>query len=222
MASLTKRYGAWYIKYKGIDGRWKFKSCGTKATKADARLILSEYQKTEFNQRHKAPIKKVNLSLPDALTQFRDNVLTAENKTVNSLNREQTIINNFLNYVKEQGWKRFQDADVDAYIQFRRGKDLQPNTLIKDKRLVTKFFDWCISRHFSTAIKRNSILKPSNSLVVARLLLSPATRLNLQKRLSPPLSLPTSKSFAPCSNSSSRSVQHRQNHRGVSCNHEYI
>lgn len=148
MASLQKRRGVWHIKFRGPDGKIKFKSCGKDAAKGDARLILAEYTRLEFNWKHKKPIKAVEITLPDALGQFNSYALKKEHKARNSLDREQTIIRQFQNYVAEKGWQRFKDADIQAYLDDRKEQGRKPNTLIKDKRLINKFFRWAISMHY--------------------------------------------------------------------------
>lgn len=150
MASVFTYRGNVCIKYKGLDGKFKVKSLGKDPSKQEIHQIKTEIEKLELNLRLNAPVQTVTLGLFDAFKQF-NNVLSLEPKTKNSLDREFTTFQQFVDYAEYNEWKTFQHVDVEKYLIYRRNEQgLSPTTLEKDKRVISKFYKYCIKSHLAT------------------------------------------------------------------------
>lgn len=148
MAKLWKRDNVWYVKYRDIDGRWKKTSCGKDATKKDAEVILRDYIARELNTKHNTTVRTIKLSLLEALTIFKDEILPAEQKSRNSILREQLIVDNLLNYTQGR-WTDFKDVRYTEYQEYR-SESVGKNTLNKERKLHLRFFNWAINQHYTT------------------------------------------------------------------------
>lgn len=110
--AYAEKYGEyWYVRYRDESGRWKRKACGIKANRNDAEYLANEYSAKELNYHHKAPVRMIQLTLPDALTEFRDFELPRSvigiDKQASSIKREKAIVNNILLFIKSKGLLKF-------------------------------------------------------------------------------------------------------------------
>ena len=131
MAYVSKRNGLCCVNFKDINGKWKRTSCGKDTKRADAKALLRRYGDIEFNNRHKAPVKFVQKPLKDAIEAFHG-ILEKEHKTINSIRREQTSLNNYLEYVSIKDIVHFKELGFTHYVAHRLGQGVGPKT-IKEK-----------------------------------------------------------------------------------------
>ncbi|MCP4648617.1 MAG: tyrosine-type recombinase/integrase [PVC group bacterium] len=154
MAKSYKRDGIWYVRYKDRDGRWRKKSCGKKAIKADAEFLVQMYGAKEMNYRHKAPVKIINVELLEAIKEFRDTVIPIGirvDKEKSSIIREQTIIDLFSDYLKDNSIKSFKEImekTIRGYINKRFQDGRKANTRVKDRRILNRFFSWAVKQSY--------------------------------------------------------------------------
>lgn len=70
MAYVVKRNNVWCVKYKDIDGKWKRKSVGRNAKKADAMYLANKYSEQELDYHHRAPVRIIKETVLEALEEF--------------------------------------------------------------------------------------------------------------------------------------------------------
>jgi len=149
MAYVDRRNNIYYIRYKDSAGKWKRKSCGKNMTKREAEYLAKQYSAKELNYYHKAPIRVLNESIFDALNEFRDKVLGREHKSINSIQREQTVLDNFRAYLNNAQVKRFDEVNANEYFDARKASGAAPKTLKEEKRVLSKFYRFAISSHYT-------------------------------------------------------------------------
>ena len=166
MAFIFKRGDRWYIRYKDEAGEWHKVSCGENGKKADAEYLASQYTNKEMNRRFTTPVRVVEQDVQKALEIFRDQKLREgvnAGKEESSINREQTIANIFLNFLKEEGLTKFKEIDEGTIRKFadkRLKQGCQANTRIKDRRVVYNFFKWTMERHYCVENPVESLERP--------------------------------------------------------------
>lgn len=154
MATKFRRGKVWYVKYKDIDGIWKNISCGKQANATDAEHVRKRYEGKELNELHNAPIRIVAPDLQKALEKFSADILpqsqTGRIKSIRGLKRERTVIDNFRKWTIENDVSSFEDslAMVFDYFSHLESAGKAQQTRREERRLLRKFWSWCISQHY--------------------------------------------------------------------------
>jgi len=141
MASLIQRNGMWYVQYRAGDKSYQRKSLGT-SLKSEAKALMTQYTNLEMNTKHKAPLRKVSSDLSDALVQFRDTILPSDGKAINSITREQSVINILMAWTEEHNIHKVDKLDVKSFIETRKKQGWKPKTLREDLRVIRNFVRW--------------------------------------------------------------------------------
>lgn len=170
MAHAMKRYGVWYVKYKDIDGRWKRKSAGRNAKKADAVYLANKYSEQELNYHHRAPVRIIKKTVQEALEEFiKTELKNGHNgvvKVVNSVARERTVVDLFADYCKLACIEKFgtiTQAHINAYFANRKTPKktpISPRTHREELRVLRKFFRWAIKQNLCTDDPTEGMVPP--------------------------------------------------------------
>ena len=157
----------WYVRYKDQAGKWKRKACGVTANRTDADYLAMEYSAKELNRMHKAPVRMVASTLEQALTIFRDTVITRSDlgidKQQSSIDREKSAVNNFISFVREKHLEQvgaFDKEMVQAFMDKRTADGMSAKTRREERRLLCKFFKWAIKQNYCTENFTDEITAP--------------------------------------------------------------
>ena len=159
MASLFKRKNSkyWWVKwYENGVAQSKSTKC---IRKFDAEIVLkTKYIPREVNTFNKSNIMSVKRPLKECLVEYRDSVLIhshdgIKQKSIGTINRQQTNVNNFLIYLEQKTFTDFEEITEEIirdYIQAHLIKICQkkPNTVYKDVQIVQNFFKWAVKNHY--------------------------------------------------------------------------
>lgn len=176
MATKFRRAGNWYIKTKDpATGSWISVACGPQATAVDAETIRKNYDAIELNAKHNTAIRGVQRSITEAFIEFRDIVLLRSNigrtKAPNTLRRERVVVDNFQRYLTEnnirQNFETITEDIIQTYFDILsngspdgiQNVPKSAKTRREERRILSKFFDWAVSKHYC---KSNPVLKIVN------------------------------------------------------------
>ncbi len=155
MAFREKIGKYYYVRYKDESGKWKRKSCGRKATRMDADYLVKEYSARELNYHHKKPVRMVETDLIKGIEKFQKEELPrwkiGIEKQESSIRREQSALDNVIEYLQDHGMKKFKSFDrmvAQEYLDYRRDKGMSPRTVKEERRLLNNFFIWAMEMHF--------------------------------------------------------------------------
>jgi site-specific recombinase XerD len=149
MAYLGKRCGIYYVSFKDRDGTRKRVSCAT-SVKADAKVILQQYANLEINNRFQLPIKKVNVSITEALQSFKE-AIRQEPKAEKSILNDLVLIGNIERYIEAKQITDFKEFKPQEYITDRISIGTKPSSLYHDKRILGKFYRYCLKHNYTTS-----------------------------------------------------------------------
>jgi len=169
MAFVFKRGGRYYVRYKDRSGHWQKVSCGAGVKKHEAEFLEKTYSAKELNFHHKAPVRIVAQSLPEALEIFRDKVLPrgvhVADKQESSTLREKTTVDNYLKYLAEHKYTKFEQvglAELQEYVDWRVEKaEIGPRTRREERRVTRKFYKWAMKQGFCTENPAEELVAPA-------------------------------------------------------------
>ena len=155
MAYLLKRKKIWYVRYKNEQNKWRYKSCGKSATKAEADYLARKYSAMELNRHHRAPVRIIKTDLPSSMITFTKEVIPRSvlgiDKQESSIRKEKAALNNFIEYCEEQGINHFKLFDrnvIQYYLDHRQMLGRSANTRKEELRLIKKFIKWAQKKSF--------------------------------------------------------------------------
>jgi integrase len=161
MAHVFGRKGVWYIRYKDVDGRWKKVSAGPKAKKSEAEYLAKQYTAQELNRQHHSPVRRTDISLANAVEEFRESFLERQPIAPNSIRREKEIAVHIGEYGKKN-LLRLEEFQPQHYLDTRRTDGASPRTVRKEAQVVRKLCRWAIDRAYL-------FVDPSKKLVLPKL-----------------------------------------------------
>jgi integrase/recombinase XerD len=166
MASLYRRGEIYWIKYARGGNTIRESTKCTKKYEAD--LVKKKFEGIELNTHNAMSIRQVNEGLFTALDIFRDKITligNRGNKETSSIKREQANINTFKAYLVSKSINDFRHITPDiiqdyiwTYCAVTQNK--KPNSIIKEKRTVHKFFRWAIKQHYIYSNPADDIKTP--------------------------------------------------------------
>lgn len=159
----------WYVRYKNEQNVWQYKSCGKKATRADADFLANHYSAKELNRHHQAPVRIIKTDLNCTLVTFRDEVIRRSEREIDkqesSIRREQASINNVITYLGEKGITQFRFFNKEAiqkFMDFRLTMRAKAKTRREELRLLKKFIKWARKQHFLSEDPAEEIISPKS------------------------------------------------------------
>ena len=165
MASLFKRNGIWYVRYKDRSGSWISESCGKDAKKPEAEHLKNKYAAEEFNNYHKALIRVTDVSIIDALKNFKTIQLPNEpNRVISSVRREQAVVDTIMTYLDEHkiaSFKDFNKEQITAFVKYREQvKKRKAKTIGEELRMLNKFFKYAIAEGYCYENPAQDVVAP--------------------------------------------------------------
>lgn len=168
--------GTWIIRYKGVDGKWKKKRCGKNATTADAEIIRKMYDGEELNNRHGTVVRVIDANIYDALSEYREREIprshTGRPKSQKSIHRYEAIVDNFVNWFKQQGVRDFSGVTHTVIQGFFddmvNNLKRSASTISKHRQISINFFDWAIQKGYCVKNPATIINNPKREKKIPR------------------------------------------------------